>query len=433
MPTRAHSDESRHRKISQADRAAGWSLACQTFVHGDLAVEVPLKKDEGLKILREGQTVAVDIAPWFEKSFDPVSNRTAVIAGGRIVASESGDTTAALYGAAIDIGTTTMVVALVDLRDGRELAHASALNPQARHAQDVLSRIKLGSTPEGLRTLHTELIAELNRLLAEAATEAQIDPTRIYEAVFSGNTTMCTWQPPPIPPRSQVSLHAATSRRRPRHRPPPSASNSRPAARFICRQSFRLRRRRHHFGTAFDRPRGAQRRHPLRRYRHQRREVLRPTANRRHLHRRRPRLRGHEHRLRHARRSRPIEFVSLAGDAVELRTIGNTTATGLCGSGLLDAVGELAATAAWTKWPFPHQRLRARPSWKDRLATIDGKPAFRLTTPLPFAKGHPPGAARQGRRAHRHRVAPHRRRHTVLSGPRAHTPARSVSICAPRA
>ena len=187
---RANVKEAEHSKLTQADRDAGWALACQTFVHGDnLRVELTTKKDEGLKILSEGNTVAVEIDPWIVKSYDAISAHTSVIAGDKIIAREPGDTTNALYGAAIDIGTTTMVVALVDLRDGRELASASALNPQARHAQDVLSRIKLGSKPEGLRMLHTELIAELNRLLAEAATEAQVDRSRIYEAIFSGNTT----------------------------------------------------------------------------------------------------------------------------------------------------------------------------------------------------------------------------------------------------
>ncbi len=379
---RAHSTEHDHAKISQADRDAGWALACQTFVDGDLSVEVPLKKDEGLKILSDGQTVAVDIEPWFEKSFDPVSRRTAVIAGGTIVASESGDTTATAYGAAIDIGTTTLVVALVDLRDGRELASASALNPQARHAQDVLSRIKLGSTPEGLRTLHSELIAELNRLLAEAATEAQIDRTRIYEAVFSGNTTMlhlATATDPtslgkyPYTPQLLGGDHVTAASIGLELAPggqvylPPVMSAYVGADITSGLLSTDLAARSGvtlfvDIGTNGEMVLAANGK-----------LVATSTAAG-------PAFEGMNIACGMRAGRGAIEFVSLAGDAVELRTIGDTTPTGLCGSGLLDAVGELAAHGGVDK----NGRFRTNGSapdrpWKDRLATVDGKPAFRLT------------------------------------------------------
>jgi len=118
------------------------------------------------RLLASGQPESLVQDPmWITKTFDASAARTTVTAGGALLATEPGDTTAALFGAAVDIGTTTLVVALIDLRDGRELAIASSLNPQARHAQDVLSRIKLGSQPQGLQLLHGELIAELNRLV----------------------------------------------------------------------------------------------------------------------------------------------------------------------------------------------------------------------------------------------------------------------------
>ena len=143
------------------------------------------------RLLASGQPESLVQDPmWITKTFDASAARTTVTAGGALLATEPGDTTAALFGAAVDIGTTTLVVALIDLRDGRELAIASSLNPQARHAQDVLSRIKLGSQPQGLQLLHGELIAELNRLVGAAAAEADVPVRHIYEAVFSGNTTM---------------------------------------------------------------------------------------------------------------------------------------------------------------------------------------------------------------------------------------------------
>ena len=59
-----------------------------------------------------------------------------------------------LLGMAFDIGTTTVVGYLIDLTSGRELAVASALNPQVRHGSDVISRIVYGiEEPDGVETL----------------------------------------------------------------------------------------------------------------------------------------------------------------------------------------------------------------------------------------------------------------------------------------
>jgi uncharacterized 2Fe-2S/4Fe-4S cluster protein (DUF4445 family) len=78
-----------------------------------------------------------------------------------------------------------------------------------------------------------------------------------------------------------------------------------------------------------------------------------------------------------------IELVSLAGDRVEIKTIANAAPVGLCGSGLLDAVGELAAHGVVDK----NGRFRVngalpdRP-WKDRVGVLDGKPVFHIADPV---------------------------------------------------
>jgi uncharacterized 2Fe-2S/4Fe-4S cluster protein (DUF4445 family) len=189
-PLRGNLREEPHDLLSAAEHEAGWILACQTTVLNDAAIEVQASLSEELSILSEGQAADVAIEPWIKKVADREANRTRVLAGDALLASESGDTTALLYGLAVDIGTTTLVAALNDLGSGREIAVASSLNPQARHAQDVLSRIKLGSKAEGLRMLHRELIEELNGLIGELRAQTGIKAEHIYEAVFSGNTTM---------------------------------------------------------------------------------------------------------------------------------------------------------------------------------------------------------------------------------------------------
>jgi len=75
-----------------------------------------------------------------------------------------------------------------------------------------------------------------------------------------------------------------------------------------------------------------------------------------------------------------IEMVSLAGDTVEFKTIANAAPVGLCGSGLLDVVGELAARGGVDK----NGRFQANGSlperaWKDRFGSLGGKPVFHIT------------------------------------------------------
>jgi uncharacterized 2Fe-2S/4Fe-4S cluster protein (DUF4445 family) len=164
-------------------------LACQAQVLGDLGVELP-EAVAGLRILSQGAEARVALAPHIRKVWDPAAGLTRVYAGTELLDQEPGDTTGACFGLVVDIGTTTLVAALVDLRDGRERLTRSALNPQTRHGQDVLSRIQLGSTPEGLELLRGELIRELNRLVASLCQGAGVAAARIHEAVLSGNTAM---------------------------------------------------------------------------------------------------------------------------------------------------------------------------------------------------------------------------------------------------
>jgi len=83
-----------------------------------------------------------------------------------------------------------LVASLANLNSGEELDSVSALNPQAVHAQDVLSRIKLASEKSGLKLMYSELIAEINRMIVHLARKNNISNERIYEVVFSGNTCM---------------------------------------------------------------------------------------------------------------------------------------------------------------------------------------------------------------------------------------------------
>jgi uncharacterized 2Fe-2S/4Fe-4S cluster protein (DUF4445 family) len=165
-------------------------LACQAEILGDLVVEISGEVPAGLQILTEGLHSAVAIAPRIRKLHWPEGNHTAVYAGGELLELEPGDTSKESFGLVVDIGTTTLVAALIDLGDGRELLSRSSLNPQTRHGQDVLSRIQAGSTPQGLKLLQRDLITELNRLIASLCAGSRVASARIHEAVLSGNTAM---------------------------------------------------------------------------------------------------------------------------------------------------------------------------------------------------------------------------------------------------
>jgi uncharacterized 2Fe-2S/4Fe-4S cluster protein (DUF4445 family) len=110
---------------------------------------------------------------------------------GRILAVERGDTAGMKFGLAIDIGTTTVVTALLELASGEQLASVSSLNPQAVFGGDLMSRIAFAQfNPGNLRKLTTRIVGLLNQHVAEVCREAGVLPQWIYKAVVVGNTCM---------------------------------------------------------------------------------------------------------------------------------------------------------------------------------------------------------------------------------------------------
>ena len=117
---------------------------------------------------------------------------TILWAEGRPRSLEAGDTTAHLYGLAVDIGTTTIVASLVDLKDGRELGAGSLINPQTRQGLDVLSRITYCGEKgaAGTAELQKSVTGALNDLALGLARDHHIDPRHIYLVTVAANTTM---------------------------------------------------------------------------------------------------------------------------------------------------------------------------------------------------------------------------------------------------
>ncbi len=220
-------------KLSDEQIAAGWRLACQATIQQDCAVYVPpgALLGPGQRVLTDAVQTAADIAPAVRKIHvqlnEPrmgdaqadllrlqaftgpcraglpvlrtLSRRlraqgfagTAVLADGELIDLEPGDTTGRCFGAAIDVGTTTLAAVLVDLTDGSERAVASAVNPQVRFGDDVLSRIHhAGQFEDGIAQLQSCVLEAAEDLLSRLCETAHVARPEVYQVVLAGNTTM---------------------------------------------------------------------------------------------------------------------------------------------------------------------------------------------------------------------------------------------------
>jgi uncharacterized 2Fe-2S/4Fe-4S cluster protein (DUF4445 family) len=118
-------------------------------------------------------------------------NVTIFTNGSEVLGIEPQDTSGKMLGMAFDIGTTTIVGYLLDLYSGKELGVASTLNPQTKFGADVISRVNFaGQEEDGLYKLHTTVIEAINRLIGEAAGEADVKKTDIYGVSIAANTCM---------------------------------------------------------------------------------------------------------------------------------------------------------------------------------------------------------------------------------------------------
>lgn len=140
---------------NEAEQKLGVRLACQATVLGDAEVELP----ESGPI---EQVQANTITPVLKT---PMAGR---------------------FGAAIDLGTTTIVLQVYDLQSGERIGQATALNPQTSVAADVMGRID-AAIKQGTDKLQTQVLQVLEQLLTEACGNLahQVDLL-----VITGNTTM---------------------------------------------------------------------------------------------------------------------------------------------------------------------------------------------------------------------------------------------------
>ncbi len=221
-----------HAALTPAELAAGQRLACQCVLLGDVKVDIPpesLSTPQRLSI--EGQVADVDVDPIIlavDVDIDPprmtdlrpdstrlldavkrpgthLSRRLLVNLaerlrrhGWKIRLALRGDEVVAvlpagspLLGLAVDIGTTKVAAYLVNLENGATLAKAGAMNPQIGYGEDVISRIHYANThTDGRRVMQAKIVETLNGLITELTVQARASVESIVEAVIVGNTAM---------------------------------------------------------------------------------------------------------------------------------------------------------------------------------------------------------------------------------------------------
>jgi len=228
--------------FTEYERSQGACLACQTTVESDLQVLIPestLIQEQ--KILIDGQETAIEFYPsvrkyyvelqpptisdpspdlsrllWgIQKSGGPAAEKiyapleilrkipailrnsgwkatgtVALVPGGyRLVDLQENNTSKRLYGAAVDLGSTTIVVYLWDLVTGKVAGVASNYNRQISCGEDILARVNF-ARKNGLLKLQALATESINAAITSASNTAGIDREDIYEVVVAGNTVM---------------------------------------------------------------------------------------------------------------------------------------------------------------------------------------------------------------------------------------------------
>ena len=220
------------RAFSADELREGWRLACRANARGDLVVEVPpLQTRPKAALAGVGRHVILrpavqkrhlvleepsmedqrsdlqrvldgleDLEPRASiellRSLGSVLRSsgwdvTAVVCDQELIDLEPGDTTARRFAIAFDLGTTTVVATLLDLESGQPAAVRSLLNRQQPFGADVITRISATMMDaDALGTLRDRAHETLRELVAEVCTEGEVEPREVYEITVCGNVTM---------------------------------------------------------------------------------------------------------------------------------------------------------------------------------------------------------------------------------------------------
>ncbi|RIK77048.1 ferredoxin [candidate division KSB1 bacterium] len=143
-------------------------VRCHTLRRGDMRIE-----KRAMRLPVQHQNLQLDPAVTREGE--------RILLDGEIIDRRSGP----IHGLAVDLGTTTVVIRLLNLETGEIIADAALENPQRFGGSEVMSRIHYDSTHRGKLLQRT-----LARYVNHAIEEFPVHPASIYEVVVAGNSTM---------------------------------------------------------------------------------------------------------------------------------------------------------------------------------------------------------------------------------------------------
>ena len=179
---------------SMDDQTDDWSRL-QTAIRketgiNELQISLPLLRKIGTVLRQEAwQVTAVLVRALEHASYHPPlatghAARLIDVYPGHIAAD------APLWGVAIDIGTTTVSVWLVDLATGQVKQQVAEYNRQIRRGEDVISRIIYAGKNGGAKEMRELVLATINDLTKRACLREKADQQEIVRAIISGNSIM---------------------------------------------------------------------------------------------------------------------------------------------------------------------------------------------------------------------------------------------------
>lgn len=239
--------------ITPEKKKSGYVLSCLTEIESDLTIEIPPQKKTKAKIIGSGFTEIeskkysainrseiskVRIKPWIKKATIVVEkpslsygtsdlfrlkksirnnlgiknctvpihitrNLPAVlreknwevtvtvdIESGTLFNVQPGKMGAECYGLALDIGTTSLVIYLVDLSNGNIIGMESEYNPQIKFGEDIINRIVYAGKKGGLQRLREVVIDSINNLIWKLMFNYHAEAANIVSLMVAGNSTM---------------------------------------------------------------------------------------------------------------------------------------------------------------------------------------------------------------------------------------------------
>lgn len=173
-------DVEKNMKLSDEDYEDGWRLACQSKVNSDAVIWVPASAGAFKSDIQTADLSSPEELQTYEDALEEIFS-----AGISRGCTETG------YGIAIDIGTTTVTGAMLDLATGDVMAKTSLGNGQIRYGADVINRIiqqsKAGGREKLQKAVREETVVPLMKNLCKGA---GVEPDSVTRVVIAGNTTM---------------------------------------------------------------------------------------------------------------------------------------------------------------------------------------------------------------------------------------------------